>query len=819
MVDPISVISLVEGSIGLVLQCGSVVRTLSDIRAKFKHAEIAIMSLIDEVETIQFAWSRIKEWSEDHAEAATDTRFVQRLEKSLQCGTIVLSALEQDLADYKNVADNASFILRSKMAWNEHAFLDHQHRVRGQVQAMGLLLQLSQLSTSKAQTKLLEKKEKVFRTSDESAYSIVPSRMSSRMSISTRSRDSLLSTESKELVYYPLSFEDDLFTARVYKRNYRKPWVNSLSKLQKGKKREGGRVSTAKLEDSEDGPSLQTPPSGMATPTTMSVDFSQPNLTNQEIPLRDLRSVPLSPSITAATKADPTNHEGSLIIAGSVASTFEESPSIGTGLQNGAMESSVKSMHPTELQSGILGARSPAPDRIPQTDIESNMEVAPPSLAPEAQYDLNRALLLAVEEKNLDVVWTLFNQGTPISIHNVVDRTPLHLAVCIRDVSMTQFLLQEGSNCAQECRGKPPAHQAYEDADIQIVRLLLDAGADPNSINGDGKTALHLLASVTGYPRRYHWAIFRLLHEYGANIDAEDKLGDTPIHLLIKHRLLYDYFSWHAYNGLFKDLLAHGANLNAPNRAGDTLLHILVTQRVKGSFDWTQRRDAIQLLLKYRVNVNAQNRAGYTPLHILVTQGLKGWTGWTERNDAIRLLLQHGVNVNAQNRDENTPLHILVTQKREVWTYWTENHDAIRLLLEYGVNVNAQNRAGDTPLHILVIRDIEGWLDSDDYLIVFRSLIANGAQVNIQNVDGDTPLHILARRAHSVEQNVEWIDQLIRRLIDADADLFVKNLMEETPWQLLGLIENRTLLHILPQARPQHMSMSEYDEGQSGIPF
>ena len=45
MADPISVISLIEGSIGLVVQCGSVAKTLSDMIAKFKHAEVGIMSL------------------------------------------------------------------------------------------------------------------------------------------------------------------------------------------------------------------------------------------------------------------------------------------------------------------------------------------------------------------------------------------------------------------------------------------------------------------------------------------------------------------------------------------------------------------------------------------------------------------------------------------------------------------------------------------------------------------------------------------------------------------------------------------------------
>ena len=65
---------------------------------------------------------------------------------------------------------------------------------------------------------------KQFQKSDESAYSIVPSRMSSRLSISTR--QSLGS--DNHLSYHRLSFEDDLFTAKVYKRSYRTPLIKRL---------------------------------------------------------------------------------------------------------------------------------------------------------------------------------------------------------------------------------------------------------------------------------------------------------------------------------------------------------------------------------------------------------------------------------------------------------------------------------------------------------------------------------------------------------------------------------------------------------------
>ena len=60
--------------------------------------------------------------------------------------------------------------------------------------------------------------------SDESAFSIVPSHLSSRVSMSTGQTGNRNSIDSyASMVYRPLSFENDLFTARVYKKNNPSP--------------------------------------------------------------------------------------------------------------------------------------------------------------------------------------------------------------------------------------------------------------------------------------------------------------------------------------------------------------------------------------------------------------------------------------------------------------------------------------------------------------------------------------------------------------------------------------------------------------------
>lgn len=81
-----------------------------------------------------------------------------------------------------------------------------------------------------ARKKALDRGERVFQQSDESAFSIVPSKFSR----SIRDSESLLSFESEpSLVYHELSVDSDLFTARVYKRNYRTAFIRKLLRKDK----------------------------------------------------------------------------------------------------------------------------------------------------------------------------------------------------------------------------------------------------------------------------------------------------------------------------------------------------------------------------------------------------------------------------------------------------------------------------------------------------------------------------------------------------------------------------------------------------------
>ncbi|KAL2039862.1 hypothetical protein N7G274_007263 [Stereocaulon virgatum] len=232
MAELAMIIGLIDGSAGLLIKCGSVVNTLSNLAGKFKKAELAIKTMIQQVDTIKAAWSRIREWSiecqKNEDARRSGLELLGRLNQSLECGDLVISALEEDLVPYRNAKKTMSLRQRSKSIWNENLLHLHRDRVRDQVLTMNLLLQVLQLPTSEHRINLLRESELELRQYDESAFSIVPSRMSSRMSVSTYRKDTNTSVECVDMVYKPLSFENDLFTATVYKRNYRSPLSGSV---------------------------------------------------------------------------------------------------------------------------------------------------------------------------------------------------------------------------------------------------------------------------------------------------------------------------------------------------------------------------------------------------------------------------------------------------------------------------------------------------------------------------------------------------------------------------------------------------------------
>src|SRR5208337_1007440 len=101
----------------------------------------------------------------------------------------------------------------------------------------------------------------------------------------------------------------------------------------------------------------------------------------------------------------------------------------------------------------------------------------------------------------------------------------LHQAVRSGDAPATQAILATGFNPnTRDDFGATALHDAVWTGHIELVRMLLEHGADPNIPHAEaGSTPLHY-AAMKGQA-----AIAALLLEHGALINATDRSGSTAL--------------------------------------------------------------------------------------------------------------------------------------------------------------------------------------------------------------------------------------------------------------------------------------------------
>lgn len=354
-------------------------------------------------------------------------------------------------------------------------------------------------------------------------------------------------------------------------------------------------------------------------------------------------------------------------------------------------------------------------------------------------------------------------------------QTPLHYVYASKDnhIDKASIFISAGVDVnAVNGKGGTALHSAHYSKSTAYVKFLLDMKANVNVRDKDGRSPLY--NSVHSTPE-----IVKLLIDRGANVSNVTTWGSTPLHFAVREE---DIFK--SDPEIIKILIKSGADVNAKGHENTTPLHNAVS---RGNIE------AVKVLLKAGANVNARDEHGYTTLHmandlektkLLIKSGaeLRVKNSWGERPlhtisrkgtlEQVKFLLTTSAknDINSQTDSGNTPL---------IRASMNQSKDVIQALLNAGANVHARNKEGNTPLH----GDWFSTISPDTGAV--EVLLLAGAKVDARNGLGNTPLHKHARDSDN--------EQVVKLLLKYGANPNAKDDSGKTPWDYIQ--ENEMLKH------------------------
>lgn len=212
--------------------------------------------------------------------------------------------------------------------------------------------------------------------------------------------------------------------------------------------------------------------------------------------------------------------------------------------------------------------------------------------------ELHKAIKARDSVRVQDLLW----QGADPA-ETVEGRNAYHAAATSTTDIMKLLLAHEKKDaalafCKWSDREVDTLRLAIREADVEMVRLLLDHGLQVNNRDRDEETPLHFAiehrkGKAEGLP------VVRLLLERGADADAKaaNDWAETPIFTAVRA----------SYTDAVKLLLDMGADAARINYMGESLLHL-------NAATWDDK--TTRLLLAAGTPVNAKDKQGRTALHI-----------------------------------------------------------------------------------------------------------------------------------------------------------------------------------------------------------
>ena len=315
---------------------------------------------------------------------------------------------------------------------------------------------------------------------------------------------------------------------------------------------------------------------------------------------------------------------------------------------------------------------------------------------------------------------------------------------------------------------------SFHSAQLTAIKLLVNAKADINVHDPKtGKTPLHVAATLLN-----NKGYIETLHELNADIEATDRLGDTP--LLSAARSIYEscFFddegqeTQEAIDKTLKEQFFAvwdiEPDMRAKNLANQTIRHFAYLSQI----DWFLRLSR----MVFGGEFNLPDGNGNTLAHYAVL-AKKVMKEDLKKTDEANLL--------AQNKDGKTPLHLAVGDQNEkavcaLLTICSERLTPKKM----SALLLAQNNDGDTALH-LAMRVTHKHNIRNSLIWFYKKF---NIHPDIPNKKGWTPLYIFVDRAHEYSEEASLsLRDLLKTGADHNYALTAEqesNPEKQTPWKL-----------------------------------
>lgn len=145
--EPVSILGLIATAGTIAGAITKTISFLSELRGQYTDADVRVRLLIKELSTIKSSLTQINDWAHFLDTSNNQAELRDALQVALDGVELAMGALAEEVQSLVHDTSATSrlemgFRAKTKFAWNADVLKEHENRLRAQVSALQLLLQL-----------------------------------------------------------------------------------------------------------------------------------------------------------------------------------------------------------------------------------------------------------------------------------------------------------------------------------------------------------------------------------------------------------------------------------------------------------------------------------------------------------------------------------------------------------------------------------------------------------------------------------------------------------------------------------------------------